>query len=223
MHIRKINWLGLHGKCTGILTAMNCNLQKKTCKTPQEIIKHAETATPPANTNANSIKCQQSIDKNCRGNVLCRSVTDCKRNHIMLKMQICGQQPMLLTPRHIKLACIFCIYALALEAGPQRWKICPPLPACALYGWIKTLNQKNYDAGNINFLHMSREIIGNVATPQTKSDMSWMTYRTNRISPVDVFVLLCVEWLLAAGLSRWRCWKFTTLLEMTPPYNNSKN
>ena len=153
MHIRKINWLGLHGECTGILTAMNCNLPNiKTCKKPKEIIKHAETATPPANKNANSITCKRSIDKNCRGNVLCRSVTDCKRNHIMLKMQTCGLQPMLLTPRHIKLACIFCIYALALEAGPQRWKICPPLPACALYGWIKTLNKKKLRRWQHQFL-----------------------------------------------------------------------
>lgn len=224
MHIRK-KWLGLHGKCTGFLHAIVAFCQtSKLAKTTRNHKACWRSKTPWQITNANSMKCKRSIDKHCRGNVLCRSVTDCKRNHIMLKMQACGLQPMLLTPRNIKLACIFCIYALALEAGPRRWKICPPLPACAPYGWIKTWNQKNDEAGNINFLHMSREIIGNVAKPQTKSDMSWMTYRTNRISPVDVFVLLCVEWLLAAGLSRWRCWKFTkTLLEMTPPYNNSKN
>ena len=31
----------------------------------------------------------------------------------------------------------------------------------------------------------------------------------NKIWPVDVFVLLWVEWLLAGGLNRWRCWKCT--------------
>ena len=80
----------------------------------------ARSKNHPANTNANYMKCKRSINKNCRGNVLCRSLTDCQRNQIILKKQACGLQPMLLTPRHIKLACIFCGYALALEAGPRR-------------------------------------------------------------------------------------------------------
>ena len=73
-------------------------------------------------TNENYMKCKLSMNKHCRGNVLCRSLTDCQRNHIILKQkkQACGLQSMLLTPRHIKRACIFCGYALALEAGPRR-------------------------------------------------------------------------------------------------------
>ena len=85
-------------------------------------------------TNENYMKCKLSMNKHCRGNVLCRSLTDCQRNQIILeKKHACGLQPMLLTTRPNKLACIFCSYALALQAGPRRWKICPSLPACAQY------------------------------------------------------------------------------------------
>ena len=36
-------------------------------------------------TNENYMKCKLSMNKHCRGNVLCRSLTDCQRNQIILE------------------------------------------------------------------------------------------------------------------------------------------
>ena len=64
-----------------------------------------------------------------------------------------------------------------------RWKLVHDAENMSVTASMHTLliysniQSKNYEAGKVNILDMSQEIIGSLAKPSTKSDMSWMTCR----------------------------------------------
>ena len=92
-------------QATNKLASWNCKKQKAPGKYKREL--HEMQAVD-----------QQKLPRQCITSVPHRLPT--QSHHIEKSKHAGGLQPMLLTPRHIKLACILCGYALALEAGPRR-------------------------------------------------------------------------------------------------------